>query len=187
VVVSGAAGAVGSLVGQIAKLQGARAVGIAGGPQKCAYITGELGFDAAIDYKNEDVPAALRAACPDGIDVYFDNVGGDILDAALARLAHRARVVICGAISQYNATERMRGPSNYMSLLVNHASMTGFLVFHYASRYAEGARQMGEWVAAGKLKSREDVVSGIESFPETFVKLFEGTNDGKLVLGIRPE
>jgi NADPH-dependent curcumin reductase len=187
VVVSGAAGAVGSLVGQIAKLQGARAVGIAGGPQKCDYVTGELGFDAAIDYKNEDVPAALRAACPDGIDVYFDNVGGDILDAALARLAHGARVVICGAISQYNATGGMRGPSNYMSLLVNHASMTGFLVFHYAARYAEGARQMGEWVAAGKLKSREDVVSGIESFPETFVKLFEGTNDGKLVLGIRPD
>jgi NADPH-dependent curcumin reductase CurA len=185
VVVSGAAGAVGSLVGQIAKLQGARAVGIAGGPEKCAYLTGELGFDAAIDYKNEDVPAALRAACPDGVDVYFDNVGGDILDAALARLAHGARVVICGAISQYNATERMRGPSNYMSLLVNHASMTGFLVFHYASRYAEGARQMGEWLAAGKLTSREDVVTGIERFPEALIKLFEGTNDGKLVLAVR--
>jgi NADPH-dependent curcumin reductase len=186
VVVSGAAGAVGSLVGQIAKLQGARAVGIAGGPEKCAYITGELGFDAAIDYKNADVPAALREACPNGIDVYFDNVGGEILDAALARLAFGARVVICGAISQYNSTEGMRGPANYMSLLVNNASMTGFLVFHYASRYAEGARQMGEWVAAGKLKSREDVVEGIENFPETFLKLFEGTNDGKLVLAVRP-
>jgi NADPH-dependent curcumin reductase CurA len=187
VVVSGAAGAVGSLVGQIAKLQGARAVGIAGGPDKCRYITDELGFDAAIDYKNEDVPAALREACPNGIDVYFDNVGGEILDAALARLAFNARVVICGAISQYNSTEGMRGPVNYMSLLVNHASMTGFLVFHYASRYAEGARQLGEWVAAGKLKSREDVVSGIESFPDAFLKLFEGTNDGKLVLAIRGE
>jgi NADPH-dependent curcumin reductase len=185
VVVSGAAGAVGSLVGQIAKLQGARAVGIAGGPEKCAYITGELGFDAAIDYKNADVPAALREACPNGIDVYFDNVGGEILDAALARLAFGARVVICGAISQYNSTEGMRGPANYMSLLVNNASMTGFLVFHYASRYAEGARQMGEWVAAGKLKSREDVVEGIENFPATFLKLFEGTNDGKLVLAVR--
>ena len=185
VVVSGAAGAVGSLVGQIAKLQGARAVGIAGGPEKCAYLTDELGFDAAIDYKNEDVGQALRAACPDGIDVYFDNVGGEILDAALARLAFNARVVICGAISQYNSTEGMRGPSNYMSLLVNHASMTGFLVFHYASRYAEGARQMGEWVAAGKLQAKEDVVSGIEQFPQAFLKLFEGTNDGKLVLAVR--
>jgi NADPH-dependent curcumin reductase CurA len=186
VVVSGAAGAVGSLVGQIAKLQGARAVGIAGGPEKCHYLTSELGFDAAIDYKNDDVPAALRRHCPNGIDVYFDNVGGEILDAALARLAFNARVVICGAISQYNSTEGMRGPANYMSLLVNNASMTGFLVFHYASRYAEGARQMGEWVAAGKLVSREDVVDGIETFPETFLKLFEGTNEGKLVLGIRP-
>jgi NADPH-dependent curcumin reductase CurA len=185
VVVSGAAGAVGSLVGQIAKLQGARAVGIAGGPEKCAYLTAELGFDAAIDYKNEDVGQALRDACPDGIDVYFDNVGGEILDAALARLAFNARVVICGAISQYNSTERMRGPSNYMSLLVNHASMTGFLVFHYASRYAEGARQMGEWVAAGKLQAKEDVVSGIEQFPQALLKLFEGTNDGKLVLAVR--
>jgi NADPH-dependent curcumin reductase len=185
VVVSGAAGAVGSLVGQIAKLQGARAVGIAGGPEKCRYITEELGFDAAIDYKNEDVPSGLRAACPNGIDVYFDNVGGEILDAALAQLAFRARVVICGAISQYNSTERMRGPSNYMSLLVNNASMTGFLVFHYASQYAEAARQMGEWVATGKLKSREDVEHGIERFPEVFLKLFEGTNDGKLVLAVR--
>jgi NADPH-dependent curcumin reductase len=185
VVVSGAAGAVGSLVGQIAKLQGARAVGIAGGPEKCRYLTEELGFDAAIDYKNQDVPAALREACPDRIDVYFDNVGGEILDAALAQLAFHARVVICGAISQYNATGGMRGPSNYMSLLVNHASMTGFLVFHYASRYAEAARQMGEWVATGKLKAREDVEHGIERFPEVFLKLFEGTNDGKLVLALR--
>jgi NADPH-dependent curcumin reductase CurA len=185
VVVSGAAGAVGSLVGQIAKLQGARAVGIAGGPEKCRYITEELGFDAAIDYKNEDVPSGLRAACPNGIDVYFDNVGGEILDAALAQLAFRARVVICGAISQYNSTEGMRGPSNYMSLLVNNASMTGFLVFHYASQYAEAARQMGEWVATGKLESREDVEHGIERFPEVFLMLFEGTNDGKLVLAVR--
>jgi NADPH-dependent curcumin reductase len=183
VVVSAAAGAVGSLVGQIAKLQGARAVGIAGGPEKCARLTGEFGFDAAIDYKNADVRAGLREACPDRIDVYFDNVGGAILDAALARLAFRGRVVICGAISQYNA-DHMEGPRNYMSLLVNNASMTGFVVFHYASRYAEGARQMAEWFAAGKLHSREDVVAGIERFPEALVKLFEGTNDGKLVLAV---
>ena len=185
VVVSAAAGAVGSLVGQLAKLQGARAVGIAGGPEKCAYLTSELGFDAAVDYKNADVPAALREACPQGIDVYFDNVGGEILDAALAQLAFRARVVICGAISQYNATGPMRGPANYMSLLVNNASMTGFVVFHYASRYAEGARQMGEWFAAGKLQSREDVVAGLERFPEALLKLFEGTNNGKLVLAVQ--
>jgi NADPH-dependent curcumin reductase CurA len=184
VVVSAAAGAVGGLVGQIAKLQGARAVGIAGGPEKCAYITGELGFDAAIDYKNSDVARGLREACPQGIDVYFDNVGGEILDAALAQLAFRARVVICGAISQYNEAGPMRGPANYMSLLVNNASMTGFVVFHYASRYAEAARQMGEWVGAGKLKSREDVVTGIERFPEALLKLFEGTNSGKLVLAV---
>jgi NADPH-dependent curcumin reductase len=183
VVVSAAAGAVGSLVGQIAKLQGARAVGIAGGPEKCARLTDEFGFDAAIDYKNDDVRAALREACPDRIDVYFDNVGGEILDAALAQLSFRGRVVICGAISQYNA-DHMEGPRNYMSLLVNNASMTGFVVFHYASRYAEGARQMGEWFAAGKLRSREDIVPGIERFPEALVKLFEGTNDGKLVLAV---
>jgi NADPH-dependent curcumin reductase CurA len=131
------------------------------------------------------VPAALRAACPDRIDVYFDNVGGEILDAALAQLAYKARVVICGAISQYNSTEGIRGPANYMSLLVNHASMTGFLVFQYASQYAEGARQMGEWVASGKLKAREDVESGLERFPEVLRMLFEGTNDGKLVLAVR--
>jgi NADPH-dependent curcumin reductase len=184
VVVSAAAGAVGSIVGQIAKLQGARAVGIAGGPEKCARLTSEYGYDAAIDYKNEDVARALHQACPDGIDVYFDNVGGEILDAALAQLAFRARVVICGAISQYNETGPMRGPANYMSLLVNNASMTGYVVFHYASRYAEAARQLGEWYAAGKLVSREDVVHGLDQFPDALLKLFEGTNDGKLVLAV---
>jgi NADPH-dependent curcumin reductase len=184
VVVSAAAGAVGSIVGQIAKLQGARAVGIAGGPEKCARLTSDYGYDAAIDYKNDDVARALHQACPDGIDVYFDNVGGEILDAALAQLAFRARVVICGAISQYNETGPMRGPANYMSLLVNNASMTGYVVFHYASRYAEAARQLGEWYAAGKLVSREDVVHGLDRFPDALLKLFEGTNDGKLVLAV---
>ncbi len=184
VVVSGAAGAVGQLVGQIAKLQGCRVVGIAGGPDKCAFVTGELGFDAAIDYKAQDVTAALAEHCPQGIDVYFDNVGGDILDAALANLARHARVVICGAISQYNATGRMQGPSNYMALLVQHATMTGFVVSDYGARFAEGARQMGEWRAAGRLRSREDVVDGLETFPETLLKLFSGENDGKLVLAV---
>ena len=185
VVVSGAAGGVGGVVGQVAKLKGARAVGIAGGSEKCRYIVEDLGFDAAIDYKAEDVMAALGEHCPKGIDVYFDNVGGEILDAALAHLAREARVVICGAISQYNVTTPMRGPSNYMSLLVNHASMTGFVFSDYADKIAPAARQMGEWLAAGKLKAREDVATGgLDAFPETLLRLFSGENTGKLVLTI---
>ena len=185
VVVSGAAGAVGGVVGQIAKLKGARAIGIAGGAEKCRYVVDELGFDAAIDYKSEDLVARLGEHCPQGIDVYFDNVGGKILDAALARLARHARVVICGAISQYNATGAMTGPSNYMSLLVNHASMTGFVVSDYGERYTDGAREMAGWLAAGKLVSREDIAEGgLERFPETLLRLFEGKNTGKLVLQV---
>ncbi len=188
VVVSGAAGAVGGLVGQIAKLKGARAVGIAGGEQKCGYIVDELGFDAAIDYKAENVLSALGEHCPNGIDVYFDNVGGEILDAALARLALHARVAICGAISQYNATGPMRGPSNYMSLLVNRASMTGFLVFDFADRYVEGVSQMAEWLRKGELVSREEVFTGgIDAFPEALLRLFESKNTGKLVLEVAAE
>jgi NADPH-dependent curcumin reductase len=185
VVVSGAAGAVGTVVGQIAKIMGCRVVGIAGGAEKCKYLTSELGFDAAIDYKDQDVKAMLKEHCPKGIDVYFDNVGGDILDACLARLAMHARIVICGAISQYNATGAMKGPANYMSLLVNRASMTGMVVFDYADRYAEAAREMAGWIKAGRLKTREDVVEGgIDAFPETLLKLFRGENFGKLVLKV---
>jgi NADPH-dependent curcumin reductase len=184
VVVSGAAGAVGGLVGQIAKLKGSRVVGIAGGTEKCRYVVEELGFDEAIDYKSEDVDAALGEHCPDGIDVYFDNVGGDILDAALAHLARHARVVVCGAISQYNATDRIMGPSNYLSLLVNHASMTGFVVTDYLPRYAEGASEMAAWLAAGELKSREDIAEGLQSFPDTLLRLYKGENTGKLVLRV---
>ena len=187
VVVSGAAGAVGSVVGQIAKIQGCRVVGIAGGVDKCRYLVDKLGFDAAIDYKSEDVRAMLKATCPDGIHVFFDNVGGDILEAALARLARHARVVICGAISQYNATGAVKGPSNYLSLLVNRASMTGMVVFDYAARYGEAAAKMSEWMAQGLLVGRQDVVTGgIEAFPETLLKLFRGENFGKLVLEIAP-
>jgi len=182
VVVSGAAGAVGAVVGQIAKIKGCRAVGIAGGARKCDYVVRDLGFDAAIDYKAEDVRKALQKHCPKGIDIYFDNVGGDILDAALTQLARSARIVICGAISQYNNTTPIKGPSNYLSLLVNRASMRGFVVMDYASRYGEAAREMAEWLAAGKLKSREDIVEGLETFPETFLKLFKGENVGKLIL-----
>ncbi|HPE01407.1 MAG TPA: NADP-dependent oxidoreductase [Burkholderiaceae bacterium] len=184
VVVSGAAGAVGTVVGQIAKIKGCRVVGIAGGRDKCDWLVNELGFDAAIDYKSEDVRKALKAAAPAGIDVYFDNVGGDILDAALANLARGARIVICGAISQYNNTTPVKGPSNYLALLVNRASMTGMVVFDYADRYAVAAREMAGWMVEGKLKARSDVVEGFETFPETLLKLFKGENTGKLVLKV---
>jgi NADPH-dependent curcumin reductase CurA len=187
VVVSGAAGAVGTVVGQLAKLKGCRVVGIAGGADKCRYIVDELGFDAAIDYKSEDVKKALRTHCPKGVDVYFDNVGGDILDAVLTQLAFRARIIICGAISQYNNTSPVKGPSNYLSLLVNRASMTGMVVFDYADRYGEAAREMAGWMAAGKLKSREDIVEGLQTFPDTLLKLFKGENTGKLVLKVAGE
>jgi NADPH-dependent curcumin reductase CurA len=187
VVVSGAGGAVGGLVGQIAKLKDCRAVGIAGGSEKCSHVTSELGFDAVIDYKSEDLDAALRELCPDGIDIYFDNVGGEILDAALANLARGARVVICGAISQYNSSDGFRGPSNYMSLLVNHASMTGYVVTDYLDRYAEGVREMTQWHQSGKLVSREDIAEGLENFPATLLRLYEGKNTGKLVLKLAEE
>ncbi|TQK50625.1 hypothetical protein FBY35_0964 [Streptomyces sp. SLBN-118] len=185
VVVSGAAGAVGNVVGQVAKILGCRVVGIAGGERKCRSLVEEFGFDAAIDYQTEDVRKALREHAPDGVDIYFDNVGGDILDAVLTRLARGARIVICGAISQYNNTEPVKGPSNYMSLLVNRASMTGMVVFDYADRYGEGVAQLAEWLADGRLLSKEDVVSGgVEAFPETLLRLFRGENFGKLVLQI---
>jgi len=182
VVVSGAAGAVGQVVGQIAKIKGCRVVGIAGGQDKCDYLR-SIGFDAAIDYKHEDVKSALRQQCPKGVDVYFDNVGGEILDAVLTQLAMHARIVICGAISQYNETQ-ITGPRNYLSLLVHRASMTGMVVFDYASRYGEAAREMAGWMASGQLKTREDVVEGLETFPETLLKLFKGENTGKLVLKV---
>jgi NADPH-dependent curcumin reductase CurA len=184
VVVSGAAGAVGQVVGQVAKIKGCTVIGIAGGADKCKYVKDELGFDACIDYKAEDVKKALREHCPKGIDVYFDNVGGDILEAALANLARHARIVVCGAISQYNATGPMKGPSNYMSLLVNRARMEGMIVFDYADRYAEAAKEMAGWMAQGKLKTREDVVSGLDDFPERLLMLFRGENFGKLVLKV---
>jgi NADPH-dependent curcumin reductase CurA len=172
------------IVGQIAKLKGCRVVGIAGGVDKCNYIVKELRFDAAIDYKSEEVRKSLQQHCPKGVDVYFDNVGGDILDAVLTQLARGARIVICGAISQYNNTTPVKGPSNYLSLLVNRASMKGMVVFDYADRYGQGVREMAGWMAAGKLKSREDIVAGLETFPDTLLKLFKGENTGKLVLKV---
>jgi NADPH-dependent curcumin reductase CurA len=187
VLVSGAAGAVGSIVGQIAKIKGCTVVGIAGGPDKCKYLTDTLGFDAAIDYKNENVATALKAACPKGIDVYFDNVGGEILDIALARLRMHGRIVICGAISQYNNTGPIKGPSNYLSLLVNRGTMQGMVVMDYAKDYKQAAFEMGTWMAQGKLISREDIYEGIENFHETFTRLFTGEKLGKLVLKVLEE
>jgi len=183
VLISGAAGAVGSVAGQIAKIKGCTVVGIAGGAEKCKYVVDELGFDSAIDYKNEEVPAALKQHCPKGIDVYFDNVGGKILDAALAKLRMNARVVICGAISQYNNTV-VEGPSNYLSLLINRATMQGMIVLDFAKDYQTAAMQMGMWMAEGKLKSKEDIYDGIENFYPTFLRLFSGDKKGKLVLKV---
>lgn len=184
VVVSGAAGAVGTVVGQIAKLKGCRVVGIAGGKRKCDYLVQELGFDAAIDYKGSDVKRALREHCPKGVDVYFDNVGGPILDTVLTRLAQKARIVICGAVSQYNNTTGMEGPRNYMSLLVFRARMEGMVVFDYAARFPDAVREMSGWMSEGKLKSREDIVTGFDRFPEALLMLFHGDNLGKLVLKV---
>jgi NADPH-dependent curcumin reductase CurA len=186
VVISGAAGAVGSVAGQIAKAMGAgKVIGIAGSEDKCRWLTEHLGFDEAIDYKSENVGKRLHELAPGGINVYFDNVGGDILDAALANLAWGARVVICGAISQYNATDGMRGPKNYMMLLVKRSRMQGFLVFDYADKYGEALQRMGGWLNEGKLKAREEIVEGsIEDFQPTLMKLFRGENTGKLLLQI---
>ncbi|MGW3096743.1 NADP-dependent oxidoreductase [Streptomyces sp. CdTB01] len=183
VVVSGAAGAVGTMAGQIAKARGCRVIGIAGGPQKCALLVDELGFDAAIDYRAEDVRKALRQHAPDGIDVYFDNVGGAVLDAALARLAMHGRVVICGAISQYNNSTPVEGPSNYLSLLVRRARMEGFVVFDYAKRFPQAAQDISAWIGTGRVKVKEHVVKGtVDDFPEVLQMLFRGENVGKLVL-----
>ena len=184
VVVSGAAGAVGQTVGQLAKVKGCRAVGIAGGPAKCDWVVRELGFDACIDYKSGPVKDGLKAHCPKGVDVYFDNVGGEILDAVLTRLNRSARVVICGAISQYNNTEAVKGPANYLSLLVNRARMEGMVVFDYADRFPAAIAELAGHLKAGRMKSREDVVVGFDTFPETLLKLFRGENFGKLVLQV---
>ena len=194
VVVSGAAGAVGQTVGQLARIKGCRVVGIAGGPAKCEWVVRELGFDACIDYKAaapagathwDAVKDGLKQHCPNGVDIYFDNVGGDILDAVLARLARGARIVICGAISQYNNTTAVQGPKNYLSLLVNRARMQGLVVFDYVDRYPQAVAELAGYLKDGRMKSREDVVrGGVAAFPETLNKLFSGENFGKLVLQI---
>ncbi|MET0821438.1 MAG: NADP-dependent oxidoreductase [Aeromicrobium sp.] len=185
VVVSGAAGAVGSVVGQLAKAHGCRVIGIAGGAEKCAWLTDELGFDAAIDYREGPVHRALRSVAPDGVDVYFDNVGGEMLDSVLRTLRLGARIAICGAISTYNATEPPPGPAHYMSLLVNRASMTGFLVFDFEDRYPEAVADISARITDGSLVAREHVVEGgVDAFADALLMLFSGANTGKLVLAV---
>jgi NADPH-dependent curcumin reductase len=185
VVVSGAAGATGSTAGQIAKIKGAaRVVGIAGGPEKCAWIVDELGFDEAIDYKAGDVSARLREACPDGIDLYFDNVGGEILNACLGQLAMRGRVVLCGAISSYNSPEPAAGPVNYINLLIRRGRMEGFIILDYFDRFAAAQAEMGGWLAAGKVKSAEHIVEGLEHATEALNLLFTGGNTGKVIVKV---
>ena len=184
VVISAAAGAVGSVAGQIAKLKGCRVIGIAGGPDKCRVLLEEFGFDAAIDYKSENLRTALREHAPGRVDVYLDNVGGDVLDAVLTRLARGARIIICGAVSQYNA-ERVRGPANYLALLVARASMTGMVVFDYADRYPQALAELARWLRDGRIISREHIVRGsVADFPDVLMMLFAGENTGKLILAI---
>jgi NADPH-dependent curcumin reductase len=184
-VVSGAAGAVGQTVGQLAKIKGCRVVGIAGGQAKCEWVVKELGFDACIDYKGGPVREGLKQHCPKGVDIYFDNVGGEILDHVLAKLAPKARIVICGAISQYNNLTAMQGPKNYMSLLVNRARMEGMVVFDYTDRFPQAIAELAGYINDGRLKSKEDIVEGgVAVFPQTLNKLFAGENFGKLVLRV---
>jgi NADPH-dependent curcumin reductase len=184
VVVSGAAGATGSAAGQIAKIKGAaKVIGIAGGPEKCAWIVDELGFDAAIDYKHDDVPARLRELCPQGIDLYFDNVGGEILNACLANLAMRGRVVLCGAISSYNDSERS-GPSNYGALIIRRGRMEGFIILDYFDRLAAAQAELAGWLGEGRIKSAEHIVEGLEHAPEALNLLFTGGNTGKVLVRV---
>jgi NADPH-dependent curcumin reductase CurA len=185
VVVSGAAGAVGSVVGQIAKIKGCTVVGIAGGEEKCKYVVEELGFDACVDYKAGNLRNQLKEACGNGIDVYFDNVGGEILDTVLTLINMKARIVICGAISQYNAIQKPVGPSNYMSLLVNRARMEGIVVFDNAANYGKAIKEMAGWVAQGKLNAKVEIAEGgVRAFQDTLMRLFKGENTGKLVLKV---
>jgi NADPH-dependent curcumin reductase len=182
VVISGAAGATGSVAGQIARIHGCRVIGTAGTAEKCRWLTDGLGFDAAIDYRNEDVGAALDRHCPGGIDIYFDNVGGDILDLCLARLATGARVVVCGGISRYNATGPLPGPKNYFNLVFRRARMDGFIVLDYAHRFDAATRQMRAWIEAGRLTQRVTVIDGFDALPRALIQLFEGFNTGKLMV-----
>jgi len=183
VLVSGAAGSVGAHVGQIAKVKGARTVGVAGGPEKCAYLIDELGFDAAIDYKNEDLAGSLKRVCSDGVDVFFDNVGGSTLNDGLVVINVGARVVICGAISQYNGTAPFHGPSNYILLLIRRSRMEGFIYFDFRDKWPAMLKDLAAWRAEGKITGREDIAEGpVDIFPSTLLRLFRGDNFGKLMI-----
>lgn len=187
VLVSGAAGSVGSMVGQIAKIKGCRTVGVAGGARKCARLIEEFGFDAAVDYRDKDLQQLtqeISMACPGGVDVYFDNVGGVVLDAALAVINTGARLVECGMISQYNASGPVAGPCNLFQIIAKGATMQGFLGRQYLDRHAEAKVQIRKWAAEGKIHAREHIEVGIENFFRAFVRLFEGTNDGTLILQV---
>ncbi|MFK7914890.1 MAG: NADP-dependent oxidoreductase [Pseudomonadales bacterium] len=181
-VVSGAAGATGSVVGQLGKMMGCRVIGIAGGAEKCDWLINELGFDAAVDYRNESVKAALKSHCPDGLNVFFDNVGGDILDAALARIAIGARVVICGGISRYQADQLPPGPANYMNLVFRRATMSGFLMSDYMDEAPMALGRIRQWIESGQLVYKEDLQHGFENIPTTLLRLFSGKNFGKQLL-----
>ncbi len=183
VFISGAAGVVGSTVGQIAKIKGCKVIGTAGTAVKCKYLVEECGFDAAINYKTADIDAALKKHCPGGVHVFYDNVGGELLDTVLANLARGARVVICGAISQYNATS-MYGPKNYMKIVTARGYITGIIVFDYLDRYPEAVDQISQWLKSGKMTTLEQIDEGIENFPRTLLKLYFGQNFGKLLLKV---
>ncbi|WP_068876850.1 MULTISPECIES: NADP-dependent oxidoreductase [unclassified Phenylobacterium] len=187
-VISGAAGATGSLVGQLGKIAGCRVIGIAGGPQKCAWLTGELGFDAAIDYKSEKVKPRLRELAPAGVDIFFDNIGGELLNDVLARLALRARVVICGGISRYNFDPRSpqmpEGPRNYFNVVFTGATIQGFLMPQYERDYPEADARLTEWLRSGRIVARPDIVDGFENAPAALMRLFEGRNVGKQLLKV---
>ena len=184
VLVSGAAGATGSVAGQIARIKGCRVVGIAGGPDKCRWLKEEAGFDDAIDYKRENVDARIAETCPNRIDIFFDNVGGDILEAALNHINMRARIVLCGGISGYNATKPVPGPVNLMNLIVMRARMEGFIVIDYMDRSAQAVAELLGWINAGELKYQVDLQEGFENIPETLQRLFTGKNIGKQLLKI---
>lgn len=184
VVVSGAAGATGSIAGQIAKIKGCYVVGIAGSAEKCRWLVDDLGFDAAINYKTQNVPEELDRLCPNGINIYFDNVGGEILDACLARIAMNARVVICGGISRYNTQGPLPGPRNYFNLVYRRARMEGFIVIDYARRFGEASREMKQWIDAGQIRHQATVIDGFRNLPKALVQLFEGVNTGKLMVKV---
>ncbi|NWH07361.1 MAG: NADP-dependent oxidoreductase [Alphaproteobacteria bacterium] len=186
-VVSAAAGAVGSVAGQIGKLKGCRVVGLAGTDDKCAWVTRELGFDACINYRKENVLEALRRACPNGIDIYFENVGGEILDAVLTLINLNGRIALCGLISSYNATEPVPGPYMFRNILMKRVTVKGFIIIDYLSRMEEFFRDMSQWVQSGQIKWRVDLIQGLENAPVALQKLFTGGNTGKLVVQISPE